>query len=63
MRACRYLLPAADPIGWWPITIFQRAGDDASVSSSHSQAGTPVSTVHQNEEADPVYILTFRGTF
>lgn len=27
------------------------------------QANTPVTTVHQNEEADPVYILTFRGTF
>ena len=27
------------------------------------QAHTPVTTVHQNEEADPVYILTFRGTF
>jgi outer membrane receptor for ferrienterochelin and colicins len=27
------------------------------------QAKTPVTTVHQNEEADPVYILTFRGTF
>jgi outer membrane receptor protein involved in Fe transport len=27
------------------------------------EARTPVTTVHQNEEADPVYILTFRGTF
>ncbi len=27
------------------------------------EAGTPVTTVHQNEEADPVYILTFRGAF
>jgi len=26
-------------------------------------AGTPVSTVHQREEADPAFILTFRGTF
>jgi outer membrane receptor protein involved in Fe transport len=26
-------------------------------------AGTPVATVHQNEESDPSYILTFRGTF
>ncbi len=26
-------------------------------------ARTPVTTVHQNEESDPVYILTFRGTF
>ena len=27
------------------------------------QAVTPVSTVHAIEESDPVYILTFRGTF
>jgi hypothetical protein len=27
------------------------------------QAGTPVTSVHQIEESDPVYILTFRGTF
>ena len=27
------------------------------------QAKTPVTTVHQIEESDPVYILTFRGTF
>jgi outer membrane receptor for ferrienterochelin and colicins len=27
------------------------------------EAGTPVTTVHQNEESDPSYILTFRGTF
>jgi outer membrane receptor for ferrienterochelin and colicins len=27
------------------------------------EARTPVTTIHQNEEADPVYILTFRGTF
>ena len=26
-------------------------------------ARTPVATVHQNEESDPSYILTFRGTF
>ncbi len=26
-------------------------------------AGTPVARVHQNEESDPSYILTFRGTF
>lgn len=26
-------------------------------------AGTPVSTVHQREEADTAFILTFRGTF
>jgi outer membrane receptor protein involved in Fe transport len=26
-------------------------------------AGTPVAIIHQNEEADPAYILTFRGTF
>jgi outer membrane receptor for ferrienterochelin and colicins len=26
-------------------------------------AGTPVSLIHQNEESDPSYILTFRGTF
>jgi outer membrane receptor protein involved in Fe transport len=26
-------------------------------------AGTPVTSIHQNEEADPAYILTFRGTF
>jgi hypothetical protein len=25
-------------------------------------AGTPVATVHQNEESDPSYILTLRGT-
>jgi outer membrane receptor for ferrienterochelin and colicins len=25
--------------------------------------GTPVATVHQTEESDPAYILTFRGTF
>ena len=25
--------------------------------------GTPVTTVHQTEESDPAYILTFRGTF
>ncbi len=24
---------------------------------------TPVTTVGQSEESDPVYILTFRGTF
>jgi outer membrane receptor for ferrienterochelin and colicins len=27
------------------------------------EAKTPVTTIRQNEEADPVYILTFRGTF
>ena len=27
------------------------------------QANTPVTTIRQNEESDPVYILTFRGTF
>jgi hypothetical protein len=26
-------------------------------------AGTPVSQLRASEEADPVYILTFRGTF
>lgn len=27
------------------------------------EAGTPVTTVRQNEQADPAFILTFRGTF
>jgi outer membrane receptor protein involved in Fe transport len=27
------------------------------------EAKTPVTQIHQNEEADPVFILTFRGTF
>ena len=27
------------------------------------EAKTPVTQIHQNEESDPVYILTFRGTF
>jgi hypothetical protein len=27
------------------------------------QAGTPVTQIRQIEESDPVFILTFRGTF
>jgi hypothetical protein len=27
------------------------------------QAGTPDALIHAIEESDPVYILTFRGTF